>query len=56
MNDFDHEKLSPEDARYQAGRVLLRVVAMLVQMVKRLGGSGSGSGSGSGTKASWRFD
>jgi four helix bundle protein len=37
--------------RYQAGReLLLRLVAMLVQMVRRIAGSGTGSGSGSGTK------
>jgi hypothetical protein len=40
-----------EDSRYVAGReLLLRVVAMLVQMVRRLGESGTGSGTGSGTK------
>ena len=40
-----------EDARYQAGReLLLRIVAMLVQMVRRIAESGSGSGSGSGKK------
>jgi four helix bundle protein len=33
--------------RYQAGReLLLRLVAMLVQMVRRIAGSGTGSGSG----------
>ena len=38
-------------ARYQAGReLLLRVVAMLVQVVRKLGESGTGSGTGSGTK------
>ncbi len=42
-----------DDARYQAGReFLLRVVAMLVQMVKRLGDSGTGSGTGTGSKGS----
>jgi four helix bundle protein len=36
-----------EDSRYVAGReLLLRVVAMLVQMVRRLGESGTGSGTG----------
>ena len=40
-----------ERARYQAGReLLLRIVAMLVQMVRRIAESGSGTGSGSGTK------
>jgi hypothetical protein len=34
-----------ERARYQAGReLLLRVVAMLVQMVRRIAESGTGSG------------
>jgi hypothetical protein len=36
-----------ERARYQAGReLLLRIVAMLVQMVRRIAESGSGTGSG----------
>ena len=40
-----------EAVRYEAGReLLLRVVAMLVQMVRKLGESGTGSGTGSGTK------
>ena len=42
-----------EAPRYQAGReLLLRIVAMLVQMVRRTErtGTGTGSGSGSGTK------
>jgi hypothetical protein len=34
-----------ERARYQAGReLLLRLVAMLVQMVRRIAESGTGSG------------
>ncbi len=40
-----------DDARYEAGReLLLRIVAMLVQMVPRASESGTGSGTGSGTK------
>ena len=40
-----------ESARYQAGReLLLRIVAMLVQMARRTVESGTGSGTGSGTK------
>jgi four helix bundle protein len=40
-----------EQARYRAGReLLLRIVAMLVQMVRRTPESGTGSGTGSGTK------
>ncbi len=40
-----------DDARYEAGReLLLRIVAMLVQMVRRASESGTGSGTGSGTK------
>ena len=38
-----------EGARYQAAReLLLRIVAMLVQMVRRTGEPGTGSGTGSG--------
>jgi hypothetical protein len=40
MNDVDHETCP-------VGSSCFAVVAMLVQMVKRLGDSGSGSGSGS---------
>lgn len=42
-----------EDAPYRTGReLLLRIVAMLVQMVRRTGetGSGTGAGTGAGTK------
>ena len=40
-----------EPPRYQAGwELLLRIVAMLVQMVRRAEESGTGTGSGSGTK------
>ena len=44
-----------EDGRYLAGReLLLRIVAMLVQLGRRTGepgsGTGSGTGSGSGRK------
>jgi hypothetical protein len=42
MNDFDHEKMD----------VYVAVVAMLVQMVKRLGDPGTGTGTGTGTKGS----
>jgi four helix bundle protein len=39
-----------ESERYEVGRgLLLRIVAMLVQMVRRVGESGTGTGSGSGS-------
>ena len=39
-----------DETRYNSGReLLLRIVAMLVQMVRRTGESGTGSGTGSGT-------
>ena len=39
-----------DEPRYNSGReLLLRIVAMLVQMVRRTGESGTGTGSGSGT-------
>ena len=45
-----HRLVLVDDARYNAGReLLLRIVAMLVQMVRRTGESGSGSGTGSGS-------
>ena len=40
-----------DPTRYATGReLLLRIVAMLVQIVRRTGESGTGSGTGSGTK------
>ena len=44
MNDFDHERLD-----VYVAAMLLRIVAMLVQMVRRIAESGSGSGTGTGT-------
>ena len=39
-----------DETRYNSGReLLLRIVAMLVQMVRRTGESGTGTGTGSGT-------
>jgi four helix bundle protein len=40
-----------EEARCKAGRdLLVRVVAMLIQMVRRTGDPGTGAGTGAGTK------
>jgi hypothetical protein len=57
MHEFDHEQLDVYVAAIDfvawadevvALRLLLRRVAMLVQMVRRIAGSGTGTGTGMG--------
>ena len=58
MSEFDHERLDVYVAAIDfvalvdevVEHLLLRIVAMLVQMARRTVESGTGSGTGSGTK------